>query len=75
MTPHEELIDLQPDHPLRQFLTEYFGLTPEEIAQTIVSYDETDHSFSISFDFGEGLQNTPATTAKLLKLLRVSGRS
>jgi hypothetical protein len=75
MTPHEELIDIQPDHPLRQFLTEYFGLTPEEIAQTIVSYEEEVNSVVLTFDFGEGLQNTPARTAKLLKLLRVSGRN
>lgn len=53
------------------FLREHFNLTPEEIAQTTVSFDDEEESFG--FDFGDGIQNSPDRTAKLLRLMRVSG--
>jgi hypothetical protein len=55
-----------------KILIELFGLTPEEAARSTITYDsETE---GISFDFGEvGVQNNPKLTAKLLRLMRVSG--
>ncbi len=55
------------------YLRETFGLDDEEIAGTTVSYDDTEQSLCI--DFGDGIKNTPDRTARLMRLLRISGRS
>lgn len=74
MTQPESLPSQDPQDPIKQFLGEYFDLTPEEMEHVIVSYEQQGDRVTLSFDFGEGLKNTPDRTTALLKLLRISGR-